>query len=48
MIDKITVNAKINTNYKLFYLIKILFNKVNEIIEVVNRLEKEVLKHEIL
>jgi hypothetical protein len=43
MIEKISTNARINprdeAHLSLFYLIKILFNKVNEIIDVVNKLE---------
>lgn len=45
MIKKIDVNAKISSTDKahlsLFYLIKVAFEKINEIVEVVNRMEKE-------
>jgi hypothetical protein len=48
MIERITTNAKMVSNddshLKIFYLIKILFNKVNEIIDVVNGLERELEK----
>ena len=45
MIDKISTNAKMNSNdvahIGLFTLIRIAFKKINEIVSVVNKLERD-------